>query len=172
MTILGVRTPDIVSPPVPCNGLRLRSLHFTCLGSIPIHSLLFPSVALSTEGNIFYIVVFSGMPSPMSRRGEYHKLKRVLQSSRGMRCEAVLLCALISIGRWGKPVLLRAWISIASYLSLRRKEGETIAAYGTRFVVCNLWACHLTGGTPFALRLNALLLSHAATVSFSVRNSQ
>ena len=60
---------------------------------------------------------------PMSRKGEYHKLSRVLQSNSGMRCEAVLLCAPISIGRWGKPVLLRAWISIASYLSLRRKGG-------------------------------------------------
>ena len=108
----------------------------------------------------------------MSRKGEYHKLSRVLQSNSGMRCEAVLLCAPISIGRWGKPVLLRAWISIASYLSLRRKEGETIAAYGTHFVVCDLRACHLTGGTPFTLRLNALRLPHAATVSFSVRNSQ
>ena len=33
---------------------------------------------------------------------------------------------------------------------------EPIASYGTRFVVCDLRACYLLGGTPFALRLNAL----------------
>ena len=42
---------------------------------------------------------------------------------------------------------------------------ETIASYGTRFVVCDLRACSFTGGTPFALSLNALRLPHAAKSS-------
>ena len=41
----------------------------------------------------------------------------------------------------------------------------TIASYGTRFVVCDIRAWSFTGGTPFALSLNALRLPHAAKSS-------
>ena len=51
------------------------------------------------------------------------------------------------------------------YCFTRRSLLETIASYGTRFVVCDIRAWSFTGGTPFALSLNALRLPHAAKSS-------
>ena len=82
----------------------------------------------------------------------------------------------MNVCRWGCEALA-TWLSKdtahlrhrarrgASLCGSRGYEGEedegaasieTIASYGTRFAVCDLRACYLLGGTPFALRLNAL----------------
>ena len=100
-----------------------------------------------------------------SRDSDTHRsfsVKGSVIHSRG-RQEALLLHAPSSSGQWHRPLLIHRASSSAPLAD--HYCSETIASYGTRCVVCDIRAGSFTGGTPFALSLNALRLPHAAKSS-------
>ena len=100
-----------------------------------------------------------------SRDNDIHlptRTERSILLPRGWQ-EALLLHAPSSSGQWHRPLLIHRASSSAPLAD--HYCSETIASYGTRCVVCDIRAGSFTGGTPFALSLNALRLPHAAKSS-------